>query len=151
MAIATQSPTAGIVLSRWIASIGAASRRSAAGAESPKLEVLPHLVSQLSHGALQEATLNETDSLRRQREALETDASGALLRSQAAAERLRPILLIRTPSGAGIRLVRPLVEFRAPIRLDLAELDAVGIDRPIVWAPALEGGVLLNTRVAISS
>jgi uncharacterized linocin/CFP29 family protein len=28
--------------------------------------------------------------------------------------------------GAGIRLVRPLVELRTPIRLDLAELDAVG-------------------------
>ncbi|WP_437589337.1 family 1 encapsulin nanocompartment shell protein [Sorangium sp. So ce1000] len=47
--------------------------------------------------------------------------------------------------GAGIRLVRPLVELRTPIRLDLAELDAVG--RGTV-DPNLEEVVRAAERVA---
>ncbi|CAN95443.1 Uncharacterized protein, linocin/CFP29 homolog [Sorangium cellulosum So ce56] len=73
--------------------------------------------------------------------------------------RLRAIERKEGPAvSAGVRLVRPLVEFRAPIRLELAELDAVGrgaqepniedVVRAAEHAARFEDGAIFNGLAA---
>jgi len=76
------------------------------------------------------------------------DFSGPFGWEHAAVNTGRLRALDRDPAsevGAALRLVRPLVELRAPIRLDLAELDAIG--RGTV-DPNLEDVVRAAERIA---